>query len=195
MNPRFIFVRHGEATHNVAFRQAKDERVFRDPVHEDAPLTEEGVRQAQQTGTRLSSYKIQDIWCSPLTRCIQTAIEIFEETSAQTLYFHDSLIERLGGGHICNTRKPRSVLRERYPLFDATFLPETPAQWTARENLYALRQRMLSMVLTLNEFYKHESAFDIVIVSHADAIYALTEKSLANAEFVVLTLEEICQPK
>lgn len=195
MSRRFIFVRHGEATHNVAFRQTRDERVFEDPAHEDAPLTEEGVRQARQTGIRLSSYKIRDIWCSPLTRCIQTALEIFEETSAQTMTFHDSLLERLGGGHICNQRKPRSLLDQLYPFADTLFLAETPAQWTVRENSYALRQRMLSMILTLNEFYKNDGGFDIVIVSHADAIDALIEKSLANAEFVVLTLDEILHPK
>ena len=195
MPPKFIFVRHGEATHNVAFNVAKDQSVFLDPTHEDASLTELGVKQAQTTGKALFSYKLLDIWCSPLTRCIQTAEEIFEEANCGQMYLHDNLLERLGGGHICNKRKDRSVLEKTFTLWKTSFLPEFPPLWIEREPTSAVRTRMLMLVLLLAELYKDApESSHVLMISHNDAIACITGKSLKNAEFIVLTLEEILNP-
>jgi broad specificity phosphatase PhoE len=191
MSPKFIFVRHGEAAHNVAFKQ-DGETAFTDPKYKDAPLTEEGIKQAQKTALELQKVFILDIWSSPLTRCIQTSEELFEETTAQNCYFHDSLLERLGGGHICNERKLRVDLKERYTSWDYSFLPEIPVLWTERENETSLQRRMLAFVLLLAEMYRTApESTHILIVSHADVIWSLTRKSLKNAEYVILSLDEI----
>jgi broad specificity phosphatase PhoE len=195
MPPKFLFVRHGEATHNVAFNVAKDQSVFTDEKHEDAPLTPEGIKQATQTGSALFQYKLLDIWCSPLKRAIQTAEEIFEEANCSQIYLHDNLLERLGGNHICNKRKDRHVLMKSC-FWNTTFLPEFPPFWIERESTSAVRARMLMLIFYLAELYKtYSEEYHLVLVSHADAIACLTGKSLKNAEFVSLTLEEILNPK
>ena len=59
-----IFVRHGQSTANL-------ERVF--AGHTDAPLTDLGHKQAQNTAKFLQSYPICAIYSSDLARSMQTA--------------------------------------------------------------------------------------------------------------------------
>jgi broad specificity phosphatase PhoE len=195
MPPKFIFVRHGEATHNVAFKQTKDESVFRMPEFEDAPLTETGIKQTQETAKVLASYEILDIWCSPLTRAIQTAEEIFEEVNCGQLYLHDNLLEMLGGGHVCNCRQAKIKLQTTYPYWNTTLLPEFPPIWVEAESTSAVRTRMLMLVLYLANLYKDaQESSHVLLISHANAIGSLTGKSLKNAEFIVLSLDGILNP-
>jgi broad specificity phosphatase PhoE len=191
MPPTFIFVRHGEAKHNVSFHQ-KGESAFSDEENRDAPLTEKGIEQARESGKRLSSYHIIDIWSSPLTRCMQTAEEIFEECDAGELYLHDNLLECLGGGHICNTRKSKRTIQKERPIWHTRFLPDFPPDYVDRETFDTLNKRMLMMMLFLNHLYKDQpSQGHILVVSHRDAIFALTKKDLTNAEFAIMTMDEI----
>ena len=192
MAPKFIFIRHGEATHNVAFHETKDVKVFEKEEYRDAPLTEKGIQQAKSAGETLSELHILDIWCSPLKRTIQTAEEIFEEVNCGTLYLHDNLIERLGGNHVCNYRQSKTELKEKYSFWDMTFLPEFAPLWVERESATSVNSRMRMLVMYLAELYKEkpETSY-ILLVSHNDAIWCLTGKSLPNAEYVILTLDEV----
>ena len=189
--PKFIFVRHGEAGHNVGFHEV-GQAAFLDPKYKDAPLTPEGIQQAKATALALAPLKVVDMWSSPLTRCIQTSEELYEEMNIGNLYLHDSLLERQGGGHICNERKYRIELKEVHTGWDTAFLPELPPVWVERENETSLQRRMLSFVLLLSEMYKKcPEESHVLLVSHADAIFSLTKKSLKNAEYVIMSLEEI----
>lgn len=190
--PKFIFVRHGEAEHNVAAHGPEGDAAYTNEAYKDAPLTKEGVTQAKATGLALAEYNIIDIWSSPLTRCIQTSEEIFEETSAQDLYLHDGLLEVLGGGHLCNDRKTRKELKKTYPLCKVENLPDYPPMWALREDAYSVTNRMMSMCLLLAEIYKNspENSY-IVLTSHWGAIRALTGTPLKNAKYVIKSLEEL----
>ena len=191
MPPTFIFVRHGEAKHNVAYH-ATDEKAFEDEANRDAELTDTGRKQAQETAEKLASLNIVDAWSSPLTRCIQTAEELFEGTSAQNCYVHDSLLERQCGKCICNERKSKTDIKERFQSWDTKFLPERPPHWIESENWAALHYRMRSFILLLADIYKGlPETCHILIVSHKDAIFSLLNKELQKAEFVMLTLPEI----
>ena len=191
MPPKFIFVRHGEATHNVAFHEFGDS-VFTNKDYEDAPLTEQGKIQARKTGEDLASLDIIDIWSSPLTRCIETGEEIFEESSAQNCYVHDNLLEQLGGGNVCNNRLSKHVLKKKFRIWNTDSIPDLPAAWINQETLYTCRQRMWMFVILLADLYKkHNEDKYVLIVSHGHAIHALTGKSLKNAEHVILTLKEL----
>jgi broad specificity phosphatase PhoE len=194
MAPKFIFIRHGEATHNVAFNATKDEKVFTQEEFRDAPLTQKGIQQAITAAQKLSDLTILDIWCSPLTRTIQTALELFEEINCGTLYLHDNLLERLGGNHVCNYRLSKQELKEKHTFWDVTFLPEFPPLWVERESTTSVNSRLRMLVMYLGELYKDkpESSY-VLLVSHNDAIWSLTGKSLANAEYVIMTLEEALQ--
>lgn len=193
MAPKFIFLRHGEAEHNVAFHQ-NGVAVFTDTKYEDAPLTEKGIQQAVEAGKQLSSLKILDVWCSPLTRALQTTLEVFEEIYVEDMYVHDSLMERQGGGYVCNTRKPKGQLKRSYPFFDMNAIAELPSFWVERENNYVLRQRLFMFMKLLEDIYKDESSdAHILIVGHADIFQSLIGKSLKNGEYVIMSLEEILQ--
>lgn len=193
MPPKFIFVRHGEATHNVAFHE-EGISVFTDKKYEDAPLTEKGLLQARETGKVLSSFNIIDIWSSPLTRCIQTGEEIFEETSVSDCYVHDNLLERLGDNHVTNNRSLKRDIHKKYPLWNVDYIPDMPQLWVETENIYACRQRMWMLIAFLEDLYKDLSEDKhILIISHAGSIEALLGKSLKNAEYVILTLKELLE--
>ena len=62
-----LLIRHG----NTKFNKQK---VFRG--HNDIPLDDTGIIQAEKTGKFLSGIKINEIYCSPLSRAVQTAEKI-----------------------------------------------------------------------------------------------------------------------
>ena len=61
---RLILVRHGETEWN-------EKSIFRG--REDIPLNDTGIRQAYAAADRLSAYKIDSIYSSPLNRALETA--------------------------------------------------------------------------------------------------------------------------
>ncbi len=188
MAPKFIFVRHGEAEHNVAFHQS-GQSVFTDEKYRDPPLTQQGVQDSIKTGKELSNLNIAAIWSSPSTRCIQTAEEIFEEIDVDDLYLHDNLLERQGGRQVCNERLPKSQLKQWHSFWNMKLLPEIPAKWDEYEDNYSLRQRMLMLVMLLSDMYKDDSY--VIIVSHKQAINALTGNLLESGEYVIPSLDDI----
>jgi broad specificity phosphatase PhoE len=195
MPPKFIFVRHGEAEHNVAFHEHGNS-VFTDPKFRDADLTPKGIQQAKELGAKLADMRVMSIWSSPLTRCIKTAEELYEEIhscgSSGILFLHDSLLERLGGGHECNEREATYKIRKKFPCWDTKWLPQLGPVWLSRENQTSLYSRMLSFVMFLNYIYRDlEPDSHVLIVSHGDAIGSLIGKTLKNCEHVILSLEEI----
>ena len=191
MAPKFIFMRHGEAEHNVAFHEV-GQSAFTDPKYQDAVLTKKGIEQAREAANRLLEYKILDLWSSPLTRALQTSEELFEELNINTMYIHDNLLERQGGGHICNRRATKRVLEKKFFSFNTMFLPDFPPDWIDRESETALVQRLRMFIFQLSDLYKDISEEKhILIVGHGDALGALTGKPFQNAEFVVMTLEEL----
>ena len=193
MPPTFTFIRHGEALHNLAWH-LEGPSAFRDEKNRDARLTVKGVEQAMDVAKTLSSLKVVGIWSSPLTRCLQTAEEIFEEVdcNVRDLYVHDNLLERQGNGHLMNERRSNSELKKEFGIWDMTSLPDLPPFWANHESDYALRQRMFMLIMLLTDIYNEcDETSHILIVGHSDAIATLTGKQLKNAEYVSLTLKDI----
>jgi broad specificity phosphatase PhoE len=195
MTPKLIFIRHGEAEHNVAFHR-DGESAFENPLYKDAHLTQKGKEQVQASAKKLFDLKILDIWSSPLTRCIQTSDELFEELNVNNLYLHDNLLERQGGNHVCNYRKEKEELKKDHRHYNFNFLPELPCFWIERENQTSLYMRMLSFVLLLASLYKDrkEDTY-LLIVAHNDCISSLTGTSLQNAEYIITSVDEILASK
>lgn len=191
MPPTFTFVRHGEALHNVAFH-LEGASAFKDEQNRDAKLTVKGVEQAMDVAKKLSSLKIRAIWSSPLTRCMQTAEEIFEEVDCNELHVHDNLLERLGNGNLMNERSTKAELKKNFSIWNMDTLPDRPPFWEKYETDYALRQRMFMFIMLLTDIYSGcNEDTHVVIVGHSDAIETLTGKHLKNAEYVSLTLKDI----
>lgn len=77
---RFILVRHGKTS-------ANHERRFAGST--DVELTDEGREQARALARRLRSVRIDVIFSSPLTRCLQTAEPITEMTGRKPVVCDD----------------------------------------------------------------------------------------------------------
>ena len=68
-------VRHAQSQFNAVFTSGQP-----DPMIYDAPLSELGSRQGEQTKSRVSRLDIRHVIVSPLTRTLQTAALLFGET-------------------------------------------------------------------------------------------------------------------
>jgi len=178
-------VRHAQATHNAAFDETKSDFVFMDKKHQDAPLTEKGVKQATEVGKDLEMTSFDAVFCSPLTRCIQTMeciIPFMYDKSEITL--HDDLLEKQSTKHICNKRKTRDELVALYPNYKIITNSDLPPSHAHRESDEAVAERMSSLIKTICDYYNKDEK--ILIVSHYNAILALTGVELPNAGRLVL---------
>jgi broad specificity phosphatase PhoE len=192
---KFVFIRHGEATHNVAFREANDEKVFREEKYKDAPLTEAGIQQARELAEKLAEKYPGpvSIWSSPLTRAIQTAEELFEEMNCGSeIVIHDGLLEFQDAYHKCNARISLHDLSMKYPLLNTVFMPELPPFWFQSEPQIHTRLRMKMVVETMKEVVRCDT---VIVVSHKNALRYLLNEDLGNCEFVEKTYEELFPAK
>lgn len=185
MPPTFIFIRHGEALHNVANRlHGPIAYTFKE--NEDAPLSEEGHRQTLEAGKEISKY-IEDrdviIYSSPLTRTIQTAENVGSCLNVISWKLDDLLIERLGGGHVCNNRKPLEELNTLFPLWDSNYVHDPPEMPLEREDLATVEERMTRFWNWLKSEYQNTS-YCILVVSHQESLTALWGRNFKNAEFL-----------
>jgi len=190
---KFVFIRHAEAEHNVAFHEANnDPKIFLNKELRDSKLTEKGKVQAIHLANELNTKypNIEAIWSSSLQRCIQTADEIYEELNVNQYYIHDNLIERQTPGYEFNYRTERKKLKELYGHVNMDYIPELAALWFKIENNYVLRSRMYMIMMLLLDLYKDTDSV-VIIVGHSDAIFALTGKILKNAEYFEMTEEEV----
>ncbi len=182
-----IFLRHGEAEHNVAHRE-NGEVAYHDSQWRDANLSSLGHEQALMAGEDLArnfGTRFQAIWSSPLSRCIQTALDAQQSIQTSFHILHDSLLERLGGGHVCNERADKVEIVLRYPGWETHLLPREPPKWgDTREPLESVRLRMKSLLLYLVDTYR-VSRGPILVVTHHDAIEALFGVSLQNGQYYV----------
>jgi len=138
MTKYITFIRHGKSTHNVDYNE-RGEIAYIDPKHEDANLTELGISQAQNLGKNIDKFEL--IVCSPLSRTLQTALNVFGEVPVVVL---DELMEFPLGSHTPNKRKTKTELINLYPKnFNFDNIPVNPPQLNKPENLEDLKDRML----------------------------------------------------
>ena len=192
MPPKFIFFRHGEATHNLAFHN-KEPDAFTSLVYKDPPLTEEGKNQVRKKAEELVNYKILDLWSSSLTRCIETSLELFEEINVNDLYLHDNLMEIAYKGQVCNLRKTKKELKMHYNgLFKMESLPDSPCAWDTDETSYSSTQRMFMFLKLMENIYEDEKDDTyILIVSHQNIMAPFVKKHLNNAEYHIMSINDI----
>ena len=188
---KFILIRHGEATHNLG-SETEGDAAYENPAYRNASLTTKGVQQATDTGLKIASTLTTDaaaLWCSPLQRCLQTAENVMKSVDVplEQMYLHDSLLERLGRGHVCNMRAPTSEIRRDWPDFNANMLPDVGPEWRGIEGRQSVKLRMTMLMEHLKRVYAG-SKDPIIIVSHHDALLDLVGYSFKNAEFMITDL-------
>jgi len=188
---KFILIRHGEATHNVG-AETEGDAAYENPAYRNSHLTAKGVQQATETGRKIAStvtMKAAALWCSPLQRCLQTAENVMKsvEVPLDQMYLHDSLLERLGRGHVCNMRAPTGEIRRDWPDFNANMLPDVGPEWKGIEGRQSVKLRMTMLMEHLKRVYA--GATDpVIIVSHHDALFNLIGYSFKNAEYMLTDL-------
>jgi broad specificity phosphatase PhoE len=188
MPPLYIFIRHGEALHNIANRiHGPIAYTFKE--NEDAQLSEEGHFQTKQAGLEIAEIlgdRLVDIYCSPLSRCIQTAENASAHLNVQQKVLDELLIERLGGGHVCNNRKSFHELSRCFPDWNMEYIQDPPQMPLDREPLEVVKERMLQFWNWLQETYRISDR-GVLIVSHQESLTALHGRNFKNAEFLVVS--------
>ena len=113
-----LCIRHGRAVHNVLSDKIGDKAYFLKESY-DAPLVEEGILQAKELGNNSKQLKNIDIvFVSPLTRTLQTAENIFEKYQKVKIVALDKIKEFPQGIDICNKRRNRIELKEKFKIVD-----------------------------------------------------------------------------
>jgi broad specificity phosphatase PhoE len=187
MPPLYVFIRHGEALHNIANRiHGTIAYTFKE--NEDAPLSEEGHVQTRKAGRKLATIfgdRKVDIFSSPLTRCIQTAVNASAHLNICEKNLDEHIIERLGGGHLCNNRKSLDELSTLYPDWNMGSMKDPPYIPLEREETTEVGERMKHFWNWIQEAYR-TSDRGVLIVSHCESLRALLNKTFMNAEFMVV---------
>ncbi|KAF4657863.1 hypothetical protein FOL47_008286 [Perkinsus chesapeaki] len=183
------FLRHGEATHNVASRtrpaNVSREDIFTDPCYQDAELTDFGRQQARMAGAPVGvrcAKKVRLI-CSTLRRTIETAAIVSEpwreHLAGDSVIVTDWAREQCGL-HTCDTRPSLSQVEANAKEF---FGPEIGIEMKGdghemdvmtaehpRETREEVDQRVRNLVALIREDLQENQWSDdvvYVIVSHA----------------------------
>ena len=160
-----ICIRHGRAFHNVLSDKI-GEKAFSLKESFDAPLVEEGILQAKELGENSKQLKNIDIvFVSPLTRTLQTAESIFKKNQIVRIVALDKMKEFPLGIEICNKRRNRIELKEKFKKVDFSLLDSDSDQmW--REDRYEKIEELKERIDEFKKFIMNENDNNIAIVSH-----------------------------
>lgn len=110
MSKIVIFVRHGQAEHNVAFDEYGEEAYY-DDKYTYSSLTTIGKEQALELRTKLKEIDFDFVLTSPLDRCIQTTNILFPNLNN---IVSNDLVRENDYNHPCNGRRLKSELEKLY---------------------------------------------------------------------------------
>ncbi|MBN2320196.1 MAG: histidine phosphatase family protein [Acidobacteria bacterium] len=162
---RLFLVRHGESADNVEMRYLG---------RRDEPLTEKGMRQAEQAAAALAPFSIRAIYTSPLMRTADTAARI-RETSGAELFTDTRLIEGSFGQWEGMSRNEVIQAGGRDAELLARWENDASAAPPGGESLEEIQVRVMSLVEELKE---NGLQSPIVLVSHVGPIKALLASAL-----------------
>ena len=159
-------IRHGLAYHNVkAFEMGSQAYVLDECF--DAPLVDKGLQQAKDLGEQWEALSlIQKVFVSPLTRTLETCQEIFKMHPDVKIIALDVIKEFPQGLQICNKRRDKKDLQEKFSRIDFSQLESESDQiWRKErmEHIEELRER----IQDFKKFLKGLEETDIAVVSHS----------------------------
>ena len=183
------FIRHGHAEHNAAYDKTQDKSVYRSLDYKDSHLTEKGVQQIKEV--ELPVYpprKMDRVYSSPLTRCIETSRHLVGEKTI--LHLHDGLMETQGP-FPCNWRPDIDTFRNSLSYYilkniNNTYTPYTKYYLT---NIGETHEEIKERAMATVEQIKSDCAGldNILIVTHNDWLESLFGRPFKNGE--VLSVE------
>ena len=157
-------VRHGHSLHNELFHKI-GVQAFRIPLTIDSPLTNEGHLQSIELGQSWQNKKeIELVLVSPLTRTLETCMNIFGDTEIPIIS-QEFLREYPIGEDTCNKRSSLSLLKNRFPKIEFHLDVDQDTLWTEdhRENMIELEQRLEKMITYLQK----RPEKNIAIIGHS----------------------------
>lgn len=166
MTKTIIFIRHGEAEHNIGFQQF-GEKAYYDQKYKFAGLTKLGYDQAKTLADNINKNipKPDIILCSSLDRAIQTAIAIFGNQS--NISITDDLRE-LNYDHPVNERRTLKDLQNLYKIDTSRITSDQDVLFTNGDT-YDRVDKMFDLLLDMD--------FEtIVVISHHDFLYRFIQK-------------------
>ncbi len=165
-----VIVRHGQSELNVA----RDlEEVTNDPSHInrfltirdlDVQLTEEGKRQASETGKYLKRLEFDAVFSSPYLRCKQTAEEITRHFASRVSLYYDNRIREKEFGWIHGLTTDQ--IKERFPNEHAAYHRDGKYWYRppGGENYPDVEQRVHMFLDKLHRDYAEKN---VLVVTHA----------------------------
>ncbi len=172
MKIKLYFVRHGQAEHNIDPPNRYD-----DPKYEDAHLTPLGKEQALKAGEILKDVNFDRIYCSPLTRTIETLMLILSKNNKfdkqKRIRLDDDILE-MQGNHTSDKRKEKKFVERfvstTYPeyKFLSDDINEINPYLGEREKIdeKLLSDKIKSRAIKFVEKVKKEKLYKVLIVSH-----------------------------
>jgi len=157
-------VRHGHSLHNELFHKI-GVQAFRIPLTIDSPLTQEGHLQSIELGQSWQNKKeIELVLVSPLTRTLETCMNIFGDTEIPIIS-QEFLREYPIGEDTCNKRSSLTSLNNRFPKIEFQLDVDQDTLWKEdyRENMIELEQRLEKMITYLQK----RPEKNIAIVGHS----------------------------
>ena len=164
MIKNLYLIRHGHSLHNELFHKI-GVKAFRIPATIDAPLTNEGHLQSIELGQSWPKKReIELVLVSPLTRTLETAMNIFGDTDIPMIS-EEFLREYPIGEDTCNKRSSLTLLKNKYPRIDFNLISDQDTLWTSeyRETIDELEQRLDKMV----KYLRNRKEINIAIVGHS----------------------------
>jgi len=184
-----VLIRHGQSANNAGPEQGRIP---------DPGLTEIGAQQARATADWLATVKVDQLYCSPFARSLETTSPIAKR-HARPVVVRPDLCEQGGcySGYdaIGKRSEPgmsRSELLRKYPGWELDSSIDERGWWHAPyEELPAARKRAQRVASWMRDQFAHSDAV-IVFVIHADFKRRLLEATLPHPELAGDILGPLC---
>ena len=176
---KVTFIRHGFAEHNQGFLD-EGESAYSSLKYRYSNLTDLGNKQTR----KLVVPKADIVFVSPLTRCIQTARNIYGTN--QMLHLSDGLLETQGP-FPCNWREPKGLLNVKYKNVNTDLIsPNYTIQEEPETDLH-MEERANQTLEYLIRKAKSMDLKSMAVVTHNDWLESIFKRPFKNAE--VFTIE------
>ena len=183
-------IRHGHSLHNELFEKI-GVKAFKNQDMIDAPLTQEGHIQSVELGESFENkYNIELVLVSPLTRTLETSMNIFGDMRIP-IECHEFLREYPIGDDTCNKRSSLREIKRKFPKIDFKLNMEEDKLWSEdyRETITGLEKRIKLMI----NYIQNRRETNIAIVGHSSYLGQFKDYHIGYKENGEKDLEH-CKP-